>query len=279
MNEEHEEMTAEDRPEVEKPGKTKAHMMDTGPETISGELPCGYLDSDGELHVNFIVGEMSGEEEDLLAGSGPIMARLNRVISNCTIQLGTITDRIALFKAACDLTAPDRMLLLITIRRASLGDHFDFPVRCPNSRCQHPDDKTVNLADLKVTSMPDRRTRSYESKVGPHTFKWHVQSADDEEWLTTQTKKREDIPTLAIMSRVEEIDGAKLKRETPKDLRETKAILKKLSARNRNGMRVLFKEVEGDIDIDVEIECQSCGHQWTGQMEVASPRFFFPQGM
>jgi len=269
----------EERPEVEKPGKGKDHMMDVGPRVISGELPCGYIDADGDLHRKFVVGEMSGEEEDLLAGSGPVMARLNRVIANCTQQLGSVTESSALFRAACELTAPDRMLMLITIRRASIDDHFDFEVRCPNRRCQQSDKKTVNLAELEITPMPDPMVRSFETQVGPYMVRWHVQSAEDEEWLTTMVKKREDVTTLAILSRVSEINGEKLKRDTPRELRAAKRILKSMSSRHRNALRAMFREHEGDIDTQVEIECSSCGHRWKGEVEVADPSFFFPQGM
>ena len=253
-------------------------MLDPKSGTITGALPCGYLDRDGGVHQEYIVREMTGEEEDLLAGKGPILTRLNRVILNCTESLGEITDKQTLNRAVNALTAVDRMVLMVAIRRASIGDEYTLKITCVNPDCRQESHATLNLSQLEIIPMPDPSKRSFETVLASgRVIKWHVMDGRDENWLQGMAKKGQNLLTLQMLSRVNSVDDHILNRES--NLGEALRTLKKLRMSERNEIRSLFKEVEGSIDMTMEYECPHCGHTWSGDLDIGQPTFFFPSGM
>jgi hypothetical protein len=256
--------------------KTKGHLMDVSAGMLAVELPCGYLDSSGIVHRDLVVGEMTGYEEDLLAGKGPILPRLNQIIMNCTRRIGGFEDRSQIGAAVNGLTASDRMVAFLAIRRVSLGDFYDVKVQCPNPDCREDMRYALNLADVEIHAMEDPTQRVFE-----HTLKsgrvvsWHIMSSTDEEWLTTKTKKsKDDVLTLGIMARVDEINGVPINRE--KDIVGAMALLKALPTRDRNDIRSLFEKHEGHVDTNVDFSCPSCEHEWKAELNLGQPSFFFP---
>jgi len=250
-------------------------VLDPRSGTVSGELPCGLVGAEGELHNTFVVHEMTGVEEDLLAGKGPVMQRLNQVIVNCTDQIGGVTDRRIIGQMVETISSADRMMLLINVRRASLGDDYELKITCPS--CGHSGRFTIDLADLETTPMQDPLVRTREHVLASgKTIKWHVMSGVDENWLQAQVKKTKerDMLTLAMLARVEQLEEEKLDRR--QELKESIAILKKLTLRERNEIRALFLKVEGGVDTKVEHECEECGHEFSGDMDVGQAGFFFP---
>lgn len=253
--------------------RTKDHMLDVGPGAIGGELPCGYLDDDGKLHREFVVKEMTGEEEDLLAGVGPVMPRLNQIITNCLVRLGDLAERKDLSRAVAELTAVDRVVVLIALRRVSLGDRWSTKVIC--RKCEKENRAGVNLKDMEVIPMPKPRERHFETELSSgKVIQWHVLSAEDEEWLTKKTKDKVDVLTLGLMARVDSIDGELIDKE--RDFKGALRTLKKLVLRERREIRRVTKQNEGSVDTNVDFECKFCGHEWTMEMNVGQTDFFFP---
>lgn len=249
-------------------------MLDPKSGTVSGVLPCGVVDAEGKLHNEFVVREMTGEEEDLLAGKGPVLPRLNRVILNCLNQVGGFSERVDLSRAVDTLTAADRMHLLLSIRRASIGDDYNVKVKC--SSCSGEWDASIDLANLEITMMSDPTTRDRENTLSSGKIVgWHVMDGRDEEWLISHQKKQRDVLTLAILARVDKIDEDKLDRKS--GVKESLGVLKKLSMRERNELRGLFKEEEGTVDTEVEYECPHCNAEFKSDLDVGQAGFFFPQ--
>lgn len=261
--------------------KTKGHMMDVGAGTFSVDLPCGYIDSEGRLHRTMLVGEMTGYEEDILAGKGEAIPRINKVISNCTKKIGDIEDRKDIVRAVAFLTASDRMAALIAIRRVSLGDFYDVKVRCPREKCGVESRFNLNLGDIELMMMENPTKREFvDTLKSGRVVQWHIMSAHDEEWLTTKQKKKEDLLTLNLLARVDKIDDeniAKL-RDDKKTYPEALKALKRLSISERNEIRSLFDEAEGSVETEVDFECPECGFQWKADMDVGQPSFFFHSG-
>lgn len=265
--------TAEGKKDAITAEKTKGHMLDVAPGCLAIELPAGYIYKGGELHTQAVVREMRGHEEDILAGKGSIVARLNLVIGNCLEGLGEITDRTLLREAATKLTAQDRMAVLLAIRRVSLGDFYDCKITCPE--CKVAQHVTLNLAEIEIVPMPDRMVRDRENKLpSGKKVKWHVIKTEDEEWLTTQKKKKQDQLTLGLLSRVDSVDDEKLDRA--REYGKAVKVLKDLSIRDRAELRRLFDHEEGSIDTKVEYFCEECNHEWEGNMDVGQANFFFP---
>ncbi len=255
-----------------------SELLDVSSATLSGELPCGFLDESGRVHQTFIVTEMTGEEEDLLAGTGPVVPRLNRVILNCLRQLGDIDDRSKLSNAVENLVASDRMYLLIAIRRASLGNRYVVKITC--SSCSAQNTAAIDLAGLEVKSMPDPSKREFSDTMpSGSTVKWHVLNGKDEVWLTKHAKSKQDRMTLAMLTRIDSItgvNGQSVVIDRNKDLNAAIANLKKMSLRDRTFMRSLFEQREGTIDTEIEYTCPSCGAAFKGELDIQQS-FFFPQ--
>jgi hypothetical protein len=254
---------------------TKGHVLDIAPGSLAVDLPCGWIHDGNKIETTAIVREMRGYEEDLLAAKGPAVTRLNAIIGNCVEQLGVISDRATIQKAAIELTAHDRMIILLGIRRVSLGDFFDIKVICPNPDCKVTQHKTLNLSEIEIIPMPDRMERERIDKMPSGIeIAWHVLRSEDEEWLGTQKNKKNDRLTLGLLARVDAVGAVKIDRV--KSYREAVSALKKLSVRDRAALRDIFDEQEGSIDTKVEFDCDECGHTWEGDMEIGQPGFFFP---
>ena len=252
--------------------RTKGHVLDVSSGKLAIELPAGYI-QDGDVHTTAIVREMSGHEEDLLAGKGSLVVRLNAIIGSCLENLGPYNDKATMMRAANNLTAQDRMAILLAIRRASLGDFYDVKVSCPE--CKVEQRKQLDLKEIEIIPMPDRMKRERVDELPSGTeVKWHVINSKDEEWLTTQRQKKDDKLTLGLLARVDAVGDMKLDRE--KAYRKAITALKNLSMRDRAALRNMFEREEGSIDTEVEFECDECMHVWQGQLDVGQSTFFFP---
>lgn len=253
--------------------KTKGHVLDVSPGCLAVELPAGYIHNGEELHTQAVVREMRGHEEDILAGKGPIVARLNAVVGNCLDSLGGVTDKAFLRRAATKLTAQDRMVILLAIRRVSLGDFYDCKITCPE--CKVAQRVSLNLSEIEIVPMPDRMSRERKDVLsGGKEVEWHVIRTEDEEWLTMHKKNKRDQLTLGLLSRVDSIDGSKLDRA--RKYEEAVEALKDLSVRDRDELRALFEREEGSVDTNVEYFCEECNHEWEGKMDIGQASFFFP---
>jgi len=266
---------------------TKGHHMDEGPGILTVELPCGYIDGDGKLHDTLTVGEMTGYEEDILAGKGPIVPRLNQIVGNCTRRFGDLTDKNEIHHAVTNMMASDRLCALIAIRRVSLGDYYDVKIECPSPDCREHSRFSLNLADIDIIRMKDQTARVREDELSSgKTVSWHIMSAADDEWLSKRTKKKEDVLTLAMMARVDAVDVnvsgsltlTKVEREGKK-YKEGLALLKSLSIKDRNEIRRLFEIHEGSVDTEVDFQCPACNYEWKADMDVGQAGFFFPSDM
>lgn len=255
---------------------TKGHLMDVAPDALAVGLPCGYIDAAGLVHRDLVVGEMTGYEEDLLAAKGPVLPRLNQIILNCARRIGGIEDRVQLGEAVNSLTASDRMVALLAIRRVSLGDFYDVKVQCPNTECKEDVRYSLNLADVEIHAMEDPTQRTFEHTLSSgRVVQWHIMSSTDEEWLTTKTKKaKEDVLTLGLMARVDVLDGKPINRD--RDMAGAMKALKVLPTRERNAIRDLFEQYEGHVDTNVDFSCPSCQHEWKAELNLGQPSFFFP---
>ncbi len=257
--------------------KTKSHLMDVGAGTLALELPNGFLDAEGHPQYEVAVKEMTGVEEDLLGGKGPVQPRMNAIIGNCLVQFGNLNP--AQFSvAASELTANDRMVALMGIRRISLGDFYDVRVPCPNKECKVTSFFPIDLSELDVYPMPDRTMRKRTDTTSKGTeIAWHVMTAEDEAWLLKMTKKKESVLTYAMLSRIDAINGEELDRNKKKG-KAALAALKALTVSDRGEIREFFKKHEGYVDIEVEFECPECEHEWKADMPIGQVSFFFPSG-
>jgi hypothetical protein len=257
-------------PEV---ARLRKHHLDPKSSVLAGILACGYVDDENVVHNEYLIKEMGGTEEDLLAASGPFTGRMNAVIGNTLIKLGGVESRITLAKAIGGMATVDRLILMIALRRVSLGDLFQMQVTCPN--CKRDNKFAVDLAALEIRSMRDPRVRTLETVLATGTkVNWHVMATPDEDWVYRKQKINDDTFTLMILARVDTIDGEALDRE--KGFAMAVDRIKQLTMRERNELRNAFDEHEGYLDDRVEFTCPKCEKEWKGTINTAQAGFFFP---
>lgn len=256
-----------------------ADYLDPKSGTVAGKLAAGVMIGD-TIERDYVAREMTGVEEDLLAGKGNLMARLNQVIVNCLASIGGVTERKEIAPIVKTMTAVDRMILLIAIRRASLGDTYRVKYNCPS--CSGSNNASVNLADLEVVESQVETNNHVLNLASGKVIKWHTMTGVDEEWLQEQQKRQErtgraDLLTLAMLTRVDEVDGLKIDRRGA--LRDAITALKGLRLSERNELREAFRTSEGSVDTEIEYECSHCGHEFKADLDVGQEGFFFPSGI
>lgn len=255
-------------------------------------LPAGHIDENGVLHREVQIREMTGEEEDLMgARSGDFQARMNQVMANCTMRIGTIEDRPRILTIIRKLPIADRTFLFTALRRVSLGDEYTMEVECP--KCDKTSQMILDLDGLAVKGMPDPEKRVYDVTLpSGKAAKWKIMTGEEEEKLTTlrDASNMRDVLSYAIMMRLVEYDGQQLelggrltdargKVSFDKEGRTFLKLVKGMSTRDRNFLRKEFGDNEAGMDTDVEFECPECSAKFTGAFDPTQVGFFFPSGI
>ena len=266
-------------------------MLDPSSSTLMDAFPCGYVDGEGVLHKEFTVKELTGEEEDVLTGKGPVTARLNQVLLNCITRVGTLVERADIKKVIEFMSAVDRMVALIALRIVSVDKMMDIRIKPPGVA----EIKTfpLDLSTLERRDMenPEKRSRSDVLSTG-RKIDWHIMDGKDEQWLTDMKERLngKDTMTLGMLARVDSIDGVELvrghfdkkARKKGEQLTESFRALKGLRLRERNEIRGLFDEKEGFIDTSLEFEYRDDEgnlRTLTTELPVGDRSFFFPREM
>ncbi|RLI53179.1 MAG: hypothetical protein DRP09_16355, partial [Candidatus Thorarchaeota archaeon] len=213
----------------------KSHIMDEDSPIVTGEFSAGYVDGDGKVHDSFVVREMTGDEEDLLTAGGPVMVRLNRIVFNCLKEVGSVVDKNVLKDIVDKLNAVDRTIALLQIRRVTVGNFFDVEIECSNKKCKEVTPFSIDLRDIELWKMPDPEVRNFTEVLrrSKKTVDWHVMMGDDEEWVSQYPGRKDIRMSLAILARVDKIDGEKLlssrdPRKTKKEFRKAISALRGL---------------------------------------------------
>lgn len=231
----------------------------------SYELPCGYIDDNGELHTEVHLREMTGREEDILAAPKLSPQRkINQVIINCVESIGSITDKNLITQIVPNLPVGDRVFLIISLRRVSLGDEFPVEDKCP--ACSAKNGYILDLGDLEVKKMADPMKRVFDVKMpSGKSIRFRVGLGLDEDKLAKVPDS--DKPTMALLSRIELLEG-----KAP-----TVQAVKDLSFRDRQHLRALYEETDGGVDTSLELVCPACAHTFEREMDMSELGFFFPE--
>lgn len=232
------------------------------------DLPCGFLDKEGNLHTEIKVREISGYEEDMLANAKlKSNKKINNLITSCLERLGDITDKGKLAQAVLDMTVGDRLFTIFSIRRVTVGDKYLYQSKCPDCKTTHT--LSADLSEVEIKHMPSPHKRVYEFTLprSNKVVKITPMTGRGEEKLTTlSSKQKEDSLSLSLAMRITEIDG---ERPSLKDV-------KSLSSVDRTFLRGKFDEIEGGLDTTTEVECPSCFSTYEEDLDVSQASFFFP---
>lgn len=235
-------------------------------------LPCGFMDDEGNFHTEAEIREITGVEEDILLGKGGSgFQRLNSVLTNCVVRIGTINDPRKLASVVTRLRTADRTFLLIQLRRVSLGDRYPFEFKCPS--CREKSVLELDLSELETqpTKDPERETFDFSTPSGKKLVVKAMNGVVEAELDRQVRKRNDDQMTALLLARIESIDG--------KEGKGLKPILKSFTSRDRNAIRSFFDEIDGGVETDVEVECPSCGEEEEVGVRPTDSGFFFPSSV
>lgn len=229
-------------------------------------LPAGYLAADGQLHREVRLAEMTGVEEDILASSMHVVAKMEGMIAGCLRAIGPVEARHEFPAMVRSLSIADRAFLIVAVRRVTSGKTYRFQATCPE--CKKVQTKEIDLSTLDVTAPPEPEKRLYQVKTPRgRVVEMRVMTGVEENKAIELRRKHRDQPaTLSLLLRVVKIDG---KDATFDSVRE-------LPSSERQFLRDAFDKAEGGIETEVDAECQECRAEFKVEIDVTDRGFFFP---
>jgi len=248
------------------------NQMET-PKSVVGtfELPCGYIDpATMELVTEVPLREITGYEEDMLASENiPSAQKISSLLSGCVTRIGTEDNSGIISGILQDLTVGDRVFLVFSIRRVTLGDELPVREKCPS--CGVTTLFMVDLdEELQAKPMPDPMKRVYDVTLPSGTSaRFRVSTGVDEanmSKLRRRQKHKSDALSQSILMRLELL----------RDEKPTLKMVKSLGMRDRHFLRDKFQEVEGGVNTTLELVCPSCQHDWEKDLDLKASSFFFP---
>lgn len=262
--------------------RIKLDLEDPASPYVFGHLAGGIVDDEGKIHRTFSVEEMTGIEEDLLAARGPLIERLNQIISNCVTSIGDVDEKPTIRRIVRNLPAVDRVILLVGIRRATHGDIFQFHTECPRDKCGFTNVAKINLGKLEIVEMPNPGERSKTTTLrSGRKVRWHVMTGRDEKWIRDNAREdRRDVLSLHLLARVDAIENTQTGEMEPLNRKsghkEALLKVKRMKMSERQELRRRFAEEEGSYDTEIEIRCQGCMKDYSVEMDVSNENFFSP---
>ncbi len=232
-------------------------------------LPCGYVDGNGRVYNHVYLRELTGVEDDLLDDDDlNVSERISRVLTNCISKITSgdatapvIDDKKTIAGAVADslerglpFTIPDRMASLLFLRRLSMGDIYKFEHKCPTCG-KVIKKKELDLKTLKVSYCKDATKRRVKLTL-PRSHKeavLRVISASGERRVAELRPTMKDVKSLAILARLETLDGKPLSGDPQADLETIKA----LPLADRRAIVNTFNLMEGSIETEIELRCPS----------------------
>ena len=236
--------------------------------TTKFELPCGYVDSNEDLHTSVTIVELDHKTDKAVA-SGMTSTEL---VANHVVEIGSIKDRSEIEEAVPKLEKGDFDWILIQLRILSLGSEYTYPQICPNTRCNFQGEYVHDLEEIEVIDAPDPRQREIEYVSDEdHVLVFRTLKAQDMQDLAELMKDPEDQITRILALQLVSIDGVtpakalsdkgrKCKNASQR-VRQAIAMMDKIELphREKEAIRKEIRKVIGYADRRVRGVCPECG--------------------
>jgi hypothetical protein len=241
------------------------------------------------VHKKIVLRETKGHEEDMMDDDSVLRStRITNVLTACIEQLGPVTDKEQIRRLVADdtngvgkgITSTDRIAAMIFLRRASVGDWYNFERRCPRLGCGHVNKgKKLDLRTIKMTVVPDDRVgKRRVSFVLPRSGKkvtLRVMTARHEEQLLKLRPTQKELRSAAMCARIEAIDD-----EMFTDPTRAMSAVKDLPQADRNAIRDVYDKIEADVDTTVQVQCDNpiCQAEFEFPLDIGQTFFSNPAG-
>lgn len=229
-------------------------------------LPGGYRDEDGVIHTEFQIKEMTGVEEEAIAkadiksNGGKVMRTL---IERCCTRIGSLTKKkeggAKWREIAQNLMVGDQDYIVLKIREQSIGEEIEVSHEC--TECKAKLDTVMLVSELPIVpfqgdfEIPFELPRGYKDKNGTihREGTLRLPIGVDREILDPVSKKNLGEANTLMLSRcVLSLGTAHLSSE----------LIRNLSVRDREFLFKLLKENMFGVDVDTEITCTNCLHEF-----------------
>lgn len=217
---------------------------------------------------------MVGTDEDLLTNRKKLQSgeAIDEIMASCVESMGevgldgeyTVGKEVVQVADVLRLKTPDRVALLMAIRRESFGDEMDVEIQC---ECGRKNDSTVDLSCLVEKPLPEEYNEDFGFEVKLSTgvtVQFDYMNGNRERMLSKQT---DNLLTMGMLARLGSVEGV--------DSGNRKTWLLKLPVRLRNELRARMSEADCGVVTSAVTECSSCGSELRFEVQ-GQPGFFFP---
>jgi hypothetical protein len=117
-------------------------------ELTTCRLPGGYVDEAGEVHRDFDLIPLRGQDEELLADrrNGNSAVMVTAILSRCIRRIGAVSPVTEALTR--NLLVADRQYLLLKLREKTFGDQVQATIFCPWPDCGKSVDIDFSLSDI-----------------------------------------------------------------------------------------------------------------------------------
>lgn len=247
------------------------------------QLPNGLID--GADHFNYAeIDELRGKQQNYLANhelvSGNI-GHIPKILSDMVLSLQTkegLQWQGDMSKAIWKLPSGDIETILVKIRENTYGDRFYHGAVC--SHCEHENKNLLlELNKLEVTALPvaemmsPKKVMLTKSQVEIELKPIYLKDLFDMIKITT-SKKDKLITSLVPIS----MKSLKPKGSESPISPVTSDHIDELPVKDIADLQKHIEGIrlEGSIDTNIEIECESCHKDFSIKLNVFDPAFFDP---
>lgn len=239
-------------------------------------LLAGYVDDDGVLQSTFSYREMTGRDEEAI-NRGDVRANgakvVNIICERCVTEIGTLKKKeVGATKwgqIIRSMLGGDLDYMSFKIRELSKGKEIEFTHKCPD--CGTKLKTIVNTDEFGIKPFLGQSVidftlqRGYADGKGQIYKEGHLRLPNgfDREIVVPQFKKNYSTATSLLLSRLISFDGGAV--VSQKNVTE-------MSLRDRGILEDLLKENTFGLDTEVEIYCDTCGADLSG--DVGQSNFF-----
>lgn len=237
------------------------------------DLLAGYTDENGTLHKTFTLREMNGADEeavnrsDIKTNGAKVSTTL---LARCTTSIGTLTKKSVGNQKKWEdiiksLFIGDRDIMLLELRRLSMGDEITINHVCPNPDCKAKLTTIINVDELEITEfdgiteIPFELPKGFTDKKGVlhRTGIMRRPNGLDGEILTPVAKNNLAKAETTLLTRICKFDdGAYI----------DDSIMAQLTIKDRNYLQGLLNEHFFGVNMSVDVMCDRCGEYFKGNL-------------
>lgn len=247
--------------------------LSSSDETEIHDLLAGYVDKDGVCHKTFTIREMTGADEEYIHRAD-IKSNGARVItallSRCVLSVGTLTKKSVgnpkewenIFK---EMLSGDRDIIMLAIRRESVGDTIEVTHTCPNPDCKAKLKTMLSLDELVINEfdgireIPFELPKGYKDRKGEFHKKGIMRRPNglDGELLTPLAKNNLAKAETTLLTRICRFeDGTHI----------DESIMSGLTKRDRDYLLSVLNDHPMGVDMTVDVMCDRCGEYFKGNL-------------